>query len=527
LSNLPAKGLRLPDGARVLLLVAFAASVLAWKVGHTEILFADGLRYINQAQRVQRGEGPSAVRQAVDHPLYPLAVLAAWKGLGLPDNPDGWQLAAQGVAAVSGVLLVLPLYRIARRLFGGSGAWLGVALVYLTPVPTRVLADTLSEATFLLFWSWGVWAALRHLRGGSTRWLAVSMVLGALAYLVRPEGLLLPLAMGATLGLSPFLRVTRLPASRWLRAVGFLAVGGAVTVGPFVAFKGGIATKPAVARLLGLAPPSRPDAVERERPLDPDQTRAQTVGLAARGAFQSVRDALTVPLLPFAALGVGATLRRRWAVDARGWLFLGVVFGGAFLALMRLHATGGYCTPRHALLAALPLFAAAGAGFRTLAAALARAGRRGATRPWFRPAAACLALVAACAAWNAGAVLSPLNQGKGAYRDAGRWLADHTAAGERVVDVTGWSIYYGGRRGYTFADLHEAPGDPAVRWVVVRDAHLTGPWGYCERLRGMVRGATRVARFPDGPRAGASRVSVFEVPRPEASTAAGPGPERH
>ena len=64
-----------------------------------------------------------------------------------------------------------------------------------------------------------------------------------------------------------------------------------------------------------------------------------------------------------------------------------------------------------------------------------------------------------------------------------------------MVDVTGWSQFYGRREGYTFENLVAAQGDPAARWVVAREAHLKGPWEYCGRLRALVDGLEPVAVF--------------------------------
>ncbi len=44
------------------------------------------------------------------------------------------------------------------------------------------------------------------------------------------------------------------------------------------------------------------------------------------------------------------------------WVFLTIVMVAWTLALIRLFATGGYCTPRHALILAYPLIAAAAFG---------------------------------------------------------------------------------------------------------------------------------------------------------------------
>jgi 4-amino-4-deoxy-L-arabinose transferase-like glycosyltransferase len=517
--------------------MAATAALLGWLVGHTDVLFADGLRYIEQARRLERGDWSGGVRRAVDHPLYPLAVAGAHRALRLGDGPGGWQAAAQGASALAGVLLAVPLYLVARELFGGSAGWLACLLWILAPVPARVSADALSESTFLLCWTWGVWAALRYCQRGSAGWLAPTLGLGALAYLARPEGLLLPAALAAVLAATPLLPAARLDRRRWWAAAALLVLGPAVLVGPYVAAKGGIGTKPAVARLLGLAPPSGPDAVERAEPLVPGRSGLATAGSAARAAGMAVARAVTNPLLPFAAVGVAAALWRRWAVAARAWVFLGVVAAAALLALARLYATGGYCTPRHALIVALPLFAAAASGLRVAAAGLARALRRkGVVRA---PSAVRFALTRALPAFaglalmapGLPALVAPLNAESGGYREAGRWLARHAAPGERVADVTGWAQFYSERSGYSFANLVEAPADPALRWVVVRDAHLAGPWGYCDRLRALVAGARVAARFPPERLPGRSRVTVYERPVAEVTASRNGGavalPRRH
>ena len=108
--------------------------------------------------------------------------------------------------------------------------------------------------------------------------------------------------------------------------------------------------------------------------------------------------------------------------------------------------------------------------------------------------------------------LAPVNEGLGGYKEAGRWLAARAGEPGRVVDVTGWSQFYGGRDGYTFENLISAPSDPDARWVVVREAHLAGPWSYCKQLDALVQGLTPVHVFA-GPTAGGSRptrVLVFD-----------------
>jgi hypothetical protein len=500
----------IPHALRVGLLMAAASAWLGWQITHTEILFADGLRYIEQARRLERGDWTQGVWKAIDHPLYPLAVAATHCLIGLDDGPDSWQLAAQVASAASGVLLVMPLYLTAWTLFGGSTAWLACAWVFLTPLAPHVFGDALSESTFLLFWTWGLWFGLRFLREGRVAWLGAALLLGVLAYLTRPEGLLLPLALTGSLGLCPLFSETRLPMRVTHRAGAFLTIAALCLVAPYIIAKGGIGTKPAVARLLGLAPPSDANAVERERPLEPNASILDVLGAAALSTLSAIRGVVTLPLLALAAIGFGLTLRRTRGARLRPWLLLGLIFVGSLLALARLHATGGYCAPRHALLVGLPTIAASASGFRSLLAFLLKCNGRRSFRLWRMSAiGAPVVFSLLLAGLNGPALLAPINEGAGGYVEAGHWLAKYVRGDDRVVDVTGWSLFHAQKTGYVFANLIEAAADPRARWVVAREAHLTGPWEYCARLRSLVVQATVVARFPEERRGGQARVLIY------------------
>jgi Dolichyl-phosphate-mannose-protein mannosyltransferase len=496
-------------GTRVGLLMALAAALLGWLSAHTDIVFADGLRYIHQAQSIDQGAWVDGVLKAVDHPAYPLAIVATHRWIG-GDGPEAWQSAAQTASVVAGILLVIPLYLTACELFGSASAWLACLLIYAVPLTGHVMADALSESTFLLFWTWGLWTSLRFLRAGAFRWLPLTVGFGALAYLSRPEGLLLPAALVASLVTMPLLRSTRLNWPRWWAAIAFLVIGAAAVVGPYVIAKGGLGTKPAIARLLGTAPRSPSSAVERMRPLDANQSTAKTYISAFKSMCIAVRDAVTIPLLPLALLGLALA----WPPGprARMWLFVAIIEVASALALVRLHATGGYCSPRHAMVLANLLITAAGFGLHRGLTSVAIPGRwLGLGEGRFRPGPAVWGLVlGGLALFYVPADLVPVNQGFGGYRDAGEWLARTVPPESPVVDVTGWSLYYGQRTGYTFANLHEAPGNPNVRWVVAREAHLRGPWTYCEQLRGMVAGRKPVAVFPTPAQPHEAQIFIFD-----------------
>jgi 4-amino-4-deoxy-L-arabinose transferase-like glycosyltransferase len=499
----------------IAILMLLALGVLTWLYARTDLLFADGLRYIAQAQRIENGAWRDGVQGSVDHPIYPLSI-AAVHSLRGGSGPESWQAAAQIVSIVAGVLLVLPCYLVALELFGPRSAWLAVFLFLLAPQTGPILADVLSEGTFLLFWLWGFYAALRFLRNGSFAWLPFVILCGGLAYLTRPEGILLPAATVLTLLLTPLFRATRPSWSRWLVAVGIMMVGPALLMAPYVVMKGGIATKPAVGRLLGLAPRSPADAVERGRPLDPNETELDNYRRAVSTVASSVGEAVTPWLLPLSAVGLIWAFRPLGA-RARVALMLGLVLTASMTALVRLYVTGGYCTPRHAIAPGFLLIAAAAFGLERLLDTLWGVSGRslGVGRHRFAASAVWVLVLCAFVAASLPALGRPVNHTMQGYRQAGCWIAQNVPVGSQVADATGWSLYYGAHPGYTFATLRNAPKDTDLRWVVVREAHLLGPWWYCQVMRTLVGNREPVRMFPPRPDPGQSRVYIFDRQTPE------------
>jgi hypothetical protein len=483
--------------------------LLVWLASGTEVMFADGLRYVAQAQKIERGSWSEAVAHAVDHPVYPLAV-AAVHGVWGENSPIAWQSAAQAASTIAGVLLVVPVYLFGLELFGAQTAWLACLLTFLVPLTGHVLADVLAEGTFLLFWMTGCWSALRFLRAGRQSWLIATVAFAGLAYMTRPEGLLLPVALAASLILMVCRPSLGFSWATWRRSILVLVAGPLLIAGPYVAIKGGIGTKPAVARLLGLSARSHTMAVERERPLDPNQSTLTTYVIAVRAVLRAVQGAVPSPLLVLAIIGLCAGNGN--ADRGRKRLFLSLILIGWLAALVRLHATGGYCTPRHAMIFSFPVIAAAAHGLhylvglstiRILPRAVDNRAMLGGTL-----IGCCLV---AMVVFYGHALIAPINSGFRGYRQAGEWLGAHTPRDARVLDVKGWASFYGGRAGYTFEDIAQAQHDPALGWVVVHDALLVGPWSYCETLRRLVGNRSPIKTFPEKRLPGTARVQVFEL----------------
>ncbi len=197
------------------------------------------------------------------------------------------------------------LYLLGRDLFEDeTTAFLACVFVLSNPVISYIDVNVLSESSFLLFWLFGLWASIRFLREGKFGWLPPAIGFGGLAYLTRPEGMLLHVVLVATLLILPLHHVTRINWPRWRAAVALLVLGPALLIGPYIFWKGGLGTKPAVARVLGTMPEAPPAALERERLLPSDQTITQTYMIACVRAVRALRGAVTWPLVPLAVLGL-------------------------------------------------------------------------------------------------------------------------------------------------------------------------------------------------------------------------------
>ncbi len=495
---------------RIVLLIAGSTLLLGWTITHSEPSSNVGLRYIHQAELMEQGAWRDGVANGIDHPLHPLLIVAAHHLVG-GDGPGSWQRAALVLCFTAGVFLVVPVYLLALELFGDRAAWLACLLTIANPIVGYIVLNVLSESTFLFWWTFGLWASVRFLREGRFLWLPLASGLGALAYLTRPEGMLLPVALAATLVMLPLLRVTRINWPRWWRALAFLVGGLVFLVGPYIALKGGLGTKPPIARVLGLTPHAPPLALEREIPLPQGQTTIETYRLGTIRVLEVFRDATTFSLVPLAILGILMAARHR--ARARATLFLAIVLTASAVALVRLYATAGYCDPRHGIVAGLLLTLAAAHAITELLDRASIPGRwLGLPHERLRPGPAVWAmLLALLITLPELRDLGPSNPGPySVYHNTGEWLAQHTHADEQVLDLTDWSLYFSRRPGYKFAEVYDAHADPQTRWIVVREGQIDGRQPYSQVVRDLIGGRAPVALLPAGPGANHLRIHIYD-----------------
>jgi 4-amino-4-deoxy-L-arabinose transferase-like glycosyltransferase len=203
----------------------------AW-AGTDRVVWGDEPFYLWLGQSWLTGHGYQFFGYSGTHfsPLFPL--LASGLGLLLGDLERGSLV----VYVITGALLALPLYGIARRMYGEREA---VVVAFLTAVYPALTAGvlywgTMTEPLFLLCAAAGLYGLVRATQdGGLGAWVMAAVALG-LAYLTRTEGLLYFIV-----GLVAWAVLTwgrEVPLRRWLLGVAAYVVPFALVILPYVVY---------------------------------------------------------------------------------------------------------------------------------------------------------------------------------------------------------------------------------------------------------------------------------------------------
>ncbi|MHC5081820.1 MAG: ArnT family glycosyltransferase, partial [Planctomycetota bacterium] len=192
--TIPPEGPRSPSDTFWILglfLLACAARVIA--ALQTRVIAPDGVEYVRLATAFGTGDAQTALSHP-HHPLYPFLVSLARFVMG-----DGTS-AASFVSVLFGALAVIPLFLLLRATCGRAASrFAGFLYVFLPPF-VRFGADAISEATFHFFLLSALALGTWHLaRPGRFASMGLAGVAAACAYLTRPEGIALPLAIVGTL----------------------------------------------------------------------------------------------------------------------------------------------------------------------------------------------------------------------------------------------------------------------------------------------------------------------------------------
>jgi 4-amino-4-deoxy-L-arabinose transferase-like glycosyltransferase len=546
---------------RVAVLIALVAVSHAWLIGTSVSLAPDTIRFLRYAARLREEPALEVMRREVQHPLFPAAIAAVhpvvqWLASGPPTEVG--RVAAQVTATLCALALVVPLYGIVLELFSPRAAWWSCLLLVLLPVPNRVTADGLSDGMQLLWIACGVWAALIAVQRGRPAWLAACGAAIGLAYLTRPEGALLGVAVLLTLAAMQLTRSYRWPWPRMLAGSAGLVWCAAAFIAPYVAVKDGLFTKKNSFRVMvGMRTLAANDAPLSSEPGSADRANTSADSWRAARAWLVAAQELANELLDighyFTAGLALLALVVSWAPAARrpgAWLLalLGTLFT---LLLLRLHVTTGYLASRHTLVLLLvmlpwagcdlalfqgrierwlsargrarlalnrPVFSSTGPGgdgMGSCPAGLARRcrvallGPAGSAPPRLAGALLTLLLAALCVP----KLSQPLHRSRWGNRQAARWLAARCGRDTAVLDPHALAAFYAPCRCYSQREIPRALRDPALKYVVVDTADLDRHDGPYRQLGELVaRLGEPAARFPLYPSDSEPGILIFSVP---------------
>jgi len=174
---------------RAVAVLSFAGVARLFAAAATLTIAVDGVVYIKQARLLASGQ----IREALAIPYhigYAAVVAALHRLLFLPNTPEFWELAGQVVSLFAGFVLVVILWRLGEEVFGQkAGFWVGLAAVNVQLV--RFSAQVRSEALYLALLFGAVLFGVRFLKRKHLSHATLCGLMVVLAYLVRPEALLL------------------------------------------------------------------------------------------------------------------------------------------------------------------------------------------------------------------------------------------------------------------------------------------------------------------------------------------------
>ena len=183
---------RFPFEKRSILLLAILLVALVlrlgWLTSFTEAINGEGAEYARIAENLAAGRGYVGIategRELMLPPLYPALIVA-----GSVLTGDFYH-AAELICLAAGVLALLPLFGVARDLYGDEVAYLALGVAALHPVLIRLSATTWSESLYIALALSGIyWVNHAQLFFRDRSWLLAGAFVG-LAYLTRPEAIL-------------------------------------------------------------------------------------------------------------------------------------------------------------------------------------------------------------------------------------------------------------------------------------------------------------------------------------------------
>jgi hypothetical protein len=522
----------------LLAVVLFAVILHAIAIAMTILPAQDGIKFIRIARQFQTQPWTDVVRASDAHPLYPFLIAAAEPLVAVfaGHGPDAWRLAAQIVAAIASVVLIIPIYALTRSLFDRRIACLAAALTALLPRAAELGHDTLSDSLGLMCTFLALWLGAISLRRGDLRYaLATGLTAGA-GYLARPEVVLVPFVIGLA-WLAGFVRDSRARFVTRGPAIGVILIGSLAMVGSYAVVKGEVSEKLAF-RLGASLGPTKPLVTrgphQLPRGLDNPawdfSPKEETDRIPIRNwriaVLRIVGKWWEELCWLFAVMTVWGIVRQSYIrglcqdrdpdyagdVESRLLLAFSAVYA---LALVRHSALLGYLSGRHIMAIVYASIPWAAAGSFVCARGIMVKLRFDARKVRIAGAVAGCVLVAASILVQ----MQPnhLNHlSRWGHWAAGQWLAGHADSTELVLDTRGWARFVSDHPGYDYWHVRQALTDSHLSYIIVGLDELEAKSSRAKTLNALLSyAATPLKDFPAFPGDHTAGVRLYRFQRPD------------
>jgi hypothetical protein len=517
--------------------VLFAVILHAIAISQSLLPAQDGLKFIRIAREFQTHPWADVVRSSDSHPLYPALIavaeplVASFTGPG----PAAWRTAAQIVAVIASIGLILPIYGLTLLLFDRRIAAMAAALAVLLPRAAELGHDTLSDSLGLMCTFLALCLGAHAFRRDDRRTAALAGLVAGLGYLARFEIVLVPCAF-ALAYLAALVRKPRQGSWSRLPTIASLLFCALAVIGSYAVVKGEISEKLALRLSASLGPREvRVRQVPQQLPRGLDDPRwdfspkEENERIPIHGATSAVGRILgkwwEELCWLFAVMTVWGIVRQRYirglcldrdpadssSGEGRLLLVFAVIF---FFGLVRHSVLLGYLSGRHIMplvYASLP-WAAAGSFVCARGIAVKFS--------WSEKVRRRTAILAGCLTVAASIVVqmqpSHLNHlSRSGHWAAGRWLANNAGPRELLLDTRGWAQFVSGHPGYDYWHVRQALTDSHLAYIVVGIDELQAR---STRARTLTRlldyTATRLVDFPTFPGDPTPAVRIYRFNRP-------------
>ena len=466
------------DFALIMSLLILAGGLRLWLLLHTEVPARDTIGYIRYALAFEIDPWTKVLRDNHQHPGYPLTILAvslpARSFLSLPET-EMMVVSSQIASGLAAVLLVIPMYFLGKLLFHRAAGF-GAALCFqFLPVPAHILSDGLSEALFLLLMASGLAWGVLAIQKNKPWQFALCGIFSGLAYLTRPEGILLSVAMLVVLA-GMQLAKERRSLRQLMNCAGSLMLWTILVGSPYVYATKSFSNKPSLQQMMGaeLSAQKSAAAVPTQNAPVPLARGTDWVSggplLACTFAITlNLRDSVSERLykslwgmagelakcfhyVAVAPILLGLWWFRRQHRVAPGMWVVFVLCALFAMAVWRLAVQVGYFSDRHLLLLAMCGCYAGAAALWELAS-LATSSSLFARMPKgeIRTTFFAVILLGVCLSPGLSKTFETLHANRAGYHAAGIWLAEHAVPSDHIEDDHCWAHYYAG---HVFRERH-------------------------------------------------------------------------